>query len=162
ERGLTKAPAYVPPNLLNPGFVWRQLPAQARSLANVLKRRRDADVRKFTDYPKSYSLAGMVREAFRLRRNLWRIREHKFVETPPVEPFIFFGLHMQPESSIDVFAHFFANQLRVIELLSRSLPPTHSLLVKLHKSDITNYSLEFLAQLSRFPGVQIVAGHANA
>jgi hypothetical protein len=69
---------------------------------------------------------------------------------------------MQPESSIDVFAHFFSNQVRVIELMARSLPPTHALLVKLHKSDVPNYSSDYLAKLAKFPGLRIVAPYANA
>ena len=68
---------------------------------------------------------------------------------------------MQPESSIDVFAHFFSNQARVIELIARSLPPTHSLLIKLHKSDTLNYSSESLAKYSGFPGVELVSQHAD-
>jgi hypothetical protein len=74
---------------------------------------------------------------------------------------MFFGLHMQPEASIDVFAHFFSNQARVIELMSRSIPPTHALLVKLHKSDVPNYSREHLERLARFPGVRLVSPYAD-
>ena len=41
----------------------------------------------------------------------------------------------------------FSNQMRVIGLLSRSMPPTHTLLVKLHKSDVGNYSREQLEMM---------------
>jgi CDP-glycerol glycerophosphotransferase (TagB/SpsB family) len=68
---------------------------------------------------------------------------------------------MQPEASVDVWAPFFSNQIRVVEFLSRSLPPTHKLLVKLHKSDVSNYSPEYLATLARFPGVEIVSPYAD-
>jgi hypothetical protein len=162
ERGGARAPAYLPPRLLDLAVVLRQLPSQLRSLRQVVKRRGAARYRKFTDYRNSYTFSGLFREAFRLRRNLWRLRAQTLVERPPDEPFAFFGLHMQPESTIDVFAHFFSNQVRVIEIMSRALPPTRKLLVKLHKSDAPNYSEAYLARLRRFPGVQVVAPNANA
>ena len=162
EQGTTRAPAYVPPSLLTPSFILGQVPVQVRAVANVTRRRRTANYRKYSDYRNSYTYSGLFREAVRLRKNVWHLRRHKLLESPPQEPFAFFGLHMQPESSIDVFAHFFSNQIRVIELIARSLPPTHTLLVKLHKSDVPNYSLEYLRRLRRFPGVHVVAPHVNA
>jgi hypothetical protein len=162
EQGRTRAPAYVPPRLLAPEFVLRQVPAQLRALRRVLQRRRYARYRRYTDYRNSYTLSGLFREALRLRSNLWRLPKARLLEQPPSIPYAFIGLHMQPEASIDVAAHFFSNQLRVIELIARSLPPTHALLVKLHKSDVPNYSTEFISQLTRFPGVQVVAPHASS
>jgi hypothetical protein len=162
EKGSTRAPAYLPPKLLEPGVALRHLPSQLRSLWRVARRRGSARYRKYTDYRNSYTFSGLFREALRLRRNLWRLRRQVLIEQPPDEPFAFFGLHMQPESSIDVFAHFFSNQVRVIEVISRSLPPTRSLLVKLHKSDAPNYSTAYLARLRRFPGVRVVAPGADS
>jgi capsular polysaccharide biosynthesis protein len=162
ERGATRAPAYLPPKLLQPAVVLGQLPGQLRSLLQVAGRRRLARYRKYTDYRNSYTFSGLFREAVRLRRNLWLLHREKLLVQPPEQPYAFFGLHMQPESSIDVFAHFFSNQIRMVELMSRSLPPTHSLLVKLHKSDAPNYSTAYLARLRRFPGVRVVAPHADS
>lgn len=162
ERGTTRAPAYLPPKLLTPAFLLGQLPVQARTLARVLSRGPTARYRRYSDYRNSYSLTGLFGEAFRLRKNVWRLRAASLLQTAPPRRYAFFGLHMQPEASIDVAAHFFSNQMRVVELMARSLPPTHTLLVKLHKSDVPNYSRDFLARLQRFPGVQVVAPHANA
>jgi hypothetical protein len=162
EHGRTRAPAYLPPRLLEPSVMLGLLPAQLRAVLQVAKRRRSARYRRYTDYRNSYTFSGLFKEALRLRRNLWWLRRQAFIERPPDGAFAFFGLHMQPESSIDVFDPFFSNQVRVIELMSRSLPPTRTLLVKLHKSDAPNYSAEFLARLRRFPGVQVVAPHADA
>ena len=162
ERGTTRAPAYLPPRLLSPAFVLRQLPVQARILAQVLSRRATARHHRYSDYRNSYSVAGLFGEALRLRKNVWRLRGASLVKAPPPGRYVFFGLHVQPEASIDVAAHFFSNQMRVVELMARSLPPTHTLLVKLHKSDVPNYSREFLARLESFPGVQVVAPHASA
>lgn len=162
ESRKTRAHAYVPPQLLSPSFVIRQAPAQLKSLVQVLRRRRLREYRKYSDYRNSYSMAAMFHEALRLRKNQLLMRGRRFVLEPPAGRYAFFGLHMQPESSIDVFAHFFSNQLRIIELMSRSLPPTHTLLVKLHKSDVPNYSPRYLKQLAAYPGVQLVSPYADA
>lgn len=162
EQGRARAPAYLPPRLLAPAVILGQIPGQIRSLARVAKRRRESAHRKYSDYSNSYTLSGMFREALRLRSNLWRLRARKLMDAPPATPYAFFGLHMQPESTIDVFAHFFSNQMRVVELMARSLPPTHALLVKLHKSDVPNYSPDFIDRLTRFPGVRVVSPQANA
>lgn len=156
-----RAPAYLPPRLLSPKFMLEHAPKQLESLRQVMKRRRLRKYRRYSDYAKSYSLAAMFKEAFRLRKNLVLMRYRKLLMRADRGPYVFIGLHLQPEASIDVLAHFFSNQVRVVELISRSLPPTHSLLVKLHKSDVPNYSSEHLARFSRFPGVKLVSPYAD-
>jgi Capsule polysaccharide biosynthesis protein len=156
-----EAAAYIPPPLFSALFIFWQIPTQILAFVRVLRRRRLKRFLKYTDYPKSYSVSGLVGEAFRLRKNLWLLHRRRLLERPIEGRFAFFGLHMQPESSIDVFAHFFSNQERVIELMARSLPPTHTLLIKLHKSDTPNYSTGSLARLSRFPGVELVSPYAD-
>ena len=91
-----------------------------------------------------------------------RFRRFDALESPPSSRYVLFGLHTQPESSIDVWAPFFSNQLWVIELLSRSIPPSHKLLVKIHKSDVANYSSELLERMGSFPGVELVRPFADA
>lgn len=155
------APAYIPPRLLSPSVIVRRIPSQAKALIAVVRRRPHRESLKYTNYKHSYSVTARIREAFRVRRNLWRLHRRTLITKPIDGPYVFFGLHMQPESSIDVWAHFFANQPRVIELIARSMPPTHRLLVKLHKSDAPNYSLEWLARIELLPGVQVVSPYAD-
>lgn len=161
ESRSVRAPAYLPPRLLSPQVMLRQVPAQVNSLWQVLKRRRTRKYRKYSDYANSYSLAAMFKEAFRLRKNLLFMPHRKLLQKACGGRYAFFGLHMQPEASIDVFTHFFSNQIRVIELISRSIPPTYALLIKLHKSDVPNYSRQYLTQLCRFPGVKLVSPYAD-
>jgi hypothetical protein len=161
EERKIQAAAYIPPKLLSPSFVMRRIPGQLKALIRVARRRKLKEHLKFTDPPNSYSIGALFGEAFRLRKNVWALRHQRLLDAPGVGRYAFFGLHTQPESSIDVFAHFFSNQVRVIELLSRSLPPTHRLLVKLHKSDAPNYSTAALAALSRFPAVELVSPYAD-
>jgi hypothetical protein len=155
------AVAYLPPKLFSAAFVFKQIPAQLGEFIRVLRRRRLKRFLRFTDYPQSYSVRALIGEAIRHRKNLWLLRRRKLLREPIQAPFVFFGLHMQPESSIDVFAHFFSNQERVVELIARSVPPTHSVLVKLHKSDTPNYSTPQLARLARYPGVALVSPYAD-
>jgi hypothetical protein len=161
EERKIQAAAYIPPTLLSPSYVIRRIPGQLNALRRVAGRRKLKQHLKFTDPSNSYSVAGLFREAFRLRKNVWALHHKKLLTAPGEGRYAFFGLHTQPESSIDVFAHFFSNQVRVIELMSRSLPPTHRLLVKLHKSDAPNYSTAALAALSRFPAVELVSPYAD-
>jgi hypothetical protein len=161
EERRTHAAAYIPPSLFSRSFMFKQIPSQLQATLRVLSRRRFRKYLKYTDYRNSYSIAAMFGEAFRLRKNLFQLHRERLLTDPIDGRYAFFGLHMQPESSIDVFAHFFSNQTRVIELISRSLPPTHTLLVKLHKSDVLNYPSSALARLSRFPGVELVSPYAD-
>ena len=162
ESGRVRAALYIPPKLDSPSLWVRQIPSQIRALARVIQRRRLRAFLKFTDYENSYSVSAQFREALRLRRNLWQLHRSHLVDKPIEGRYAFFGLHMQPESSIDVLAHFFSNQLRVIELMSRSLPPTYKLLIKLHKSDAPNYSPAWLAKLASFPAVELVSPYADS
>jgi hypothetical protein len=161
EAKAMRVPAYIQPKLDAPSVILKQIPGQLRALYRVLSRRKLRRFLKYSEFANTYSVSALVREAFRLRKNLWRLRGFELIEEPIARPYAFFGLHMQPESSIDVFAHFYSNQLRVIELMARSLPPTHTLLVKLHKSDAANYSRKQLANMKRFPGVEIVSPYAD-
>jgi hypothetical protein len=162
EERRTQAAAHVPPSLFSSSFILRRIPSQLQTVLRVLRRRRFREHLKYTDYRNSYSIAAMFGEAFRLRKNLFQLHRQRLLTRPIEGRYAFFGLHMQPESSIDVFAHFFSNQMRVVELMSRSLPPTHTLLVKLHKSDVLNYPSSVLVRLSQFPGVELVSPYADA
>jgi hypothetical protein len=160
EADKVKAHAPVTPAYLNPSYMVRRIPSQLRSLWATFRRGGAGRHNKYTDDKFTYSVGAMFRESLRYRRNAFEFPTHWFTDRAPTEPFVFFGLHYQPESSIDVCAHFFADQVRVIELISRSIPPTHKLLVKLHKSAASHYSRSQLAQFTKFPGVQLVSPFA--
>jgi hypothetical protein len=160
EADKVKAHAPSSPAFLNPAYIVRRIPSQLRALVGAWRRGWSRQYNKYTDARITYSVVAMLREALRFRRNAMQLPRHWFIDKPPAAPFVFFGLHFQPESSIDVCAHFFSDQVRVIELISRSIPPTHKLLVKLHKSAAAHYSRSQLAEFTKFPGVQLVSPHA--
>jgi hypothetical protein len=136
--------------------VLKRLPTHARVLWRAVRRAATGHFDRFTDQP----ALRLCRQYARKRMNLLSLPTRWFSEVPPTTPYMLFGLHMQPESSIDVWAPFHADQVGVIESLARSLPPTHALLVKLHKSDADNYSRRQLARLRRLPGVRLVSPYA--
>jgi hypothetical protein len=161
EMRRVQATVYIPPNLLSPGFILRRIPSQAVTFAKTFLRRRQRRMLRYTESSGSHSVTQRVREGIRVRKNLLLLRRREFIREPPGGAFAFFGLHMQPEASVDVWAPFFSNQIRVVELVSKSLPPTYKLMVKLHQSDVSNYSPEYLSALDKFPGVELVSPYAD-
>lgn len=134
-------------------------------LAAVWRTWRRASRREFLQYTEAssvYSVTAAVTRMWRGARARRATRELCSIKAPPSKPYVLFGLHLQPESSIDVWAPFYSNQPWVIELLARSIPPSHRLLVKIHKSDISNHSRERLQQLRSLPGVELIEPFADA
>jgi hypothetical protein len=121
--------------------------------ASAVRRRRDP----FTEYHPQH----MCRQWLRKRTNLMRLPGSLITE-PPASPFVLFGLHRQPESSIDVWAPFFSDQLRVVADIARATPPTHQVVVKLHKSDADNYSRRQLDRFAELPGVRLASPFAQS
>lgn len=142
----------------NLSMMVRRLPKHAGVFAAALKRTISGRFDRFTEFP----ITRLCKEYVRKRTNAARLPRKWFIDNPPAEPFVFFGLQMQPESSLDTWAPFFTNQVNVVEIVARSLPATHSLLVKLHKSDGDNWSPRQLRQLLRIPGVKLVIPSAQS
>jgi hypothetical protein len=156
-----QAYAYIAPVPLSTLGKIANLP---RRMVAVVRTMRNARLRKylqFTEGRNLYSVPAVLAFLRRSARARKAIAEFRTIKVPPKTPYVLFGLHLQPESSIDVWAPFFSNQIWVVELLSRSIPPTHKLLVKVHKSDISNYVPEQLRKMCSFPGVEIVAPFAD-
>lgn len=70
-------------------------------------------------------------------------------------PFVYFPLHVQPEFTTDVRAPFFANQIALIENISKSVPAGHRVLVKEHPGMKGERNLSFYKQLKRLHNVQL-------
>lgn len=157
-----RAPAYLAPPLRPVVDTIRRLPARVAAVRRIRRSSTEQDYLRYTDVPARYSLAAataLIRNTARAHRITASIDA---LDEPPGAPFVLFGLHRQPESSTDVWAPFFSNQLWVIELLSRSIPATHRLLVKVHKSDAANYSAAQFDRMLSLPGVQLVRPFADA
>ncbi|HVC02273.1 MAG TPA: hypothetical protein VND80_08725 [Steroidobacteraceae bacterium] len=155
------APAYIAPKSRGLAGSIGRLPARVAKAFWMLRIARHRRYLKFVREPGGYDLCAAVRRIYRLAAANAALGKMHLIEEPPAGPYVLFGLHTQPESSIDVWAPFYSNQLWVIELLARSIPPSHGLLVKVHKSDVSNYSREQLEHMRSFPGVQLVAPFAD-
>lgn len=161
EQRAIQAPAYIaPPRSL--GRALSGLPSRFAALFRVHRRGQERAFAKFVDMPGRYDVTAAIAQLWRSSRAHDAVARVDTVGTPAGRPYVLFGLHMQPESTIDVWAPFFSNQMWVIELLSRSIPASHRLLVKIHKSDISKYPRAVLDRMRSFPGVQLVRPFADS
>jgi hypothetical protein len=156
ENKFIKVPAYV--SAYNIRMVISRLNEHMFEAFKSLIARCSGRLDKYSEYDIKFLLS----QYWRKRRNMLTVPKQWFIKEPPSEPFVFFGLHMQPESSIDVNAPFYANQFDVIEKMARSIPPTYKLLVKLHISDADNYSCKQLWSLRCLPGVKLVLPNVSS
>lgn len=155
------APAYMAPS---PRLISEQvakISSRMSTLHRMLRDGRDREMLRFTEPRTKHSVVSAVRYLLRSARARKAVARHAVLVGPGSGPYVLFGLHMQPESSIDVWAPFFSNQMWVIELLSRSIPPTHRLFVKIHKSDTAKYSGRELRKMRAFPGVTLIGAFAD-
>jgi hypothetical protein len=162
ERRDTQARAFITPPGLSLGEHLQKLPARLRSVLRTVRLAKDREALQFTHGITDLSVKAAMAHLGGVRRARHALAGAKLLEAPPSQPFIMFGLHMQPESSIDVWAPWVSNQMWVIEWLARSIPPSHKLLVKIHKSDAANYSTAQLRKFTSFPGVELVQPFADA
>ena len=125
-----QAAAYIAPTPAGLLKSFSQLPRKSAALARTLRDARLRQYLQFTEGRNLYDARSALSFLYRASRARKAVTEFRTLKCPPKKPYVLFGLHLQPESSIDVWAPFFSNQLWVIELLSRAIPPTHALLVR--------------------------------
>lgn len=134
--------------------VLRMLPNHMQVLLYEI-RRMPAD--RGNDYTR-YTIPGLMTMYLFRKYNLLRYK----LQSPSLkdglgnEPFCLYALHTQPESSIDVQASFFSDQIALIRLIARALPASHMLYIKVHPTDVDGKSLAFYRELRRLPGVRLV------
>lgn len=68
----------------------------------------------------------------------------------------FYGLHVQPENSIDVLGSFFSDQLKLIKDIRRALPFDTTLIVKEHPNFLGMKRRRFFRELQRIPNVKLI------
>ncbi len=161
ENRKIQAPAYLAPSARPLAGKIAKMPDRISALYRTARKARRRHFLKFVEYPSGHNVWSALRHYRYTAKARSALATIRTVSSPPSTPYTFFGLHVQPESSIDVWAPFFSSQLWVIELLARSIPPTHRLLVKIHKSDAANYSRDQLDRMRSFPGVDLVEPFAD-
>jgi hypothetical protein len=106
------------------------------------------------------------RSRFRFSRivNTYRTRWQKPFEhegLPDTRPYVLVTLHMQPEASIDVFAHRNANQIENVRALSRVIPHGWEIYVKEHSNAIGFRTPRYYDELRQIPGVRLIDPYAD-
>lgn len=102
------------------------------------------------------TLKERAKDIIRRSLNSLALPVRDMLSAPPIGRYIYFPLHMAPESSVDTWAPFYQDQIAFIRQLSISIPADVELVVKLHFSDPYNYSYFELQQLIRHDHVRIV------
>jgi hypothetical protein len=142
-------PAYRPPATARQRFA-QALTYMGNSVRRVT-RRNELGADEFT-YP---SLMERGADVIRRTINAWRLPADRLILAPPSAPYVFFPLHMAPESSVDTWAPMYQNQLETAFQLALAVPADMELVVKLHFSDPDNYSRAQLSRLLQLPRVRI-------
>jgi hypothetical protein len=69
---------------------------------------------------------------------------------------VYYGLHVQPENSIDVFGSYVSDQLKLIKDIRRALPFDATLIVKEHPNFLGMKSIRFFCEVKKIPNVKLV------
>jgi hypothetical protein len=148
--------AYRPPESLSERT--RQIASYGRNLVRRITGGVSKGVDRFT-YP---SVEERVADLARRTINSLRLPEGNMLRSPPKTRFVFFPLHMAPESSVDTWAPMYRNQLELASQLALAVPANLEVVVKLHFSDPDNYSRDQLLRLMRLPRLRIAHPGASS
>jgi len=157
-----KAPLYIEPGRPPIGERLSRVPRQLAAAYRTARKSRHSDFFRFVEYASGHNVGAAMRLRRKRAAGHEALRQVRARTEVPDSPYLFFGFHMQPESSIDVWAPFYSDQFWVVEQIARAMPPTHSLLVKVHKSDVSRFSSADFQRLTALPGVEMVDPQANA
>lgn len=68
----------------------------------------------------------------------------------------YYGLHVQPENSVDVLGSYVSDQLKLLKDIRRALPYDTTLVVKEHPTFLGQRSARFFRELKRIPNLRLV------
>lgn len=94
-------------------------------------------------------IQGFIRE-----RYLFSSFNKQFIKILPHHKYIYFPLHLIPESSTLIKAPFYPNEKQIIESVSKVLPLGYSLIIKEHGAMIGERPLSFYRDLNRLSNVK--------
>jgi hypothetical protein len=140
----------------------RERAQETLQLARNLGRRFTSSLALGVDHFTFPTIHERMSEVGRRFKNRLRFPGEKMLMTPPAGRFVFFPLHMAPESSVDTWAPMYQNQLELASQLSLAVPADMEVVVKLHFSDPDNYSADRLNALLHLPHVRIAHPRAPA
>ena len=100
-------------------------------------------------------------------REEWNRFQYQFIkrthfDAEVMQPYVFLGLHKQPESSVEVMGRYYEDQLQNIKNLWRALPSGWKILVKEHTNAIGDRSPAFYQALKALPNVILIDERTNS
>ena len=98
----------------------------------------------------------ILREHYATKRYIRKTNSFPYHSLPKVGTFVYFPLQYQPESTIDVNAPFFSNQIETARLIAMSLPDDLTLVVKDHPAMVGYRTPSYLEKIARTPNVKLV------
>jgi hypothetical protein len=75
----------------------------------------------------------------------------------PNTPYLFFGFHLNDESTMGLRSQPFVNQVSLVEMLSRVLPYGYTLYVREHPHWPKHFSYTYLEKCTHFPNVKLLS-----
>jgi len=81
---------------------------------------------------------------------------------PDNEDFAFFPLHLEPETSLLLYAYRYTNQIEVIKQMAKSLPIHFKLYVKEHPRMVGFRTREYYKELKKIPNLKLVNPRINS
>ena len=97
----------------------------------------------------------------RYRLVVFKFKQNNFNQTIP-DKFIYFGLHTQPESSIDYQGGNFTNQLNFVQNLRKNTPSNINIVIKVHPTDVDGKPFSYFKNFINIPGVTVLSYTYNS
>lgn len=112
----------------------------------------------------NYKLSEQIKHLFRLFRTMRNLDKMNFTDVKELEnkSYIFYPLHIEPETALSLLNPEFNEQLALIELLAKNLSAGTLLVVKDHIGGITRRPRDFYSTLFEIPNVVVVSPEAYA
>lgn len=107
------------------------------------------------DYSR-YTIPKILKMYLARRFNMLIFKAVKPYSVMPEGDICVYALHTQPESSIDVAASAFSDQVALVTHIARALPAACTLVVKIHPTDIDGKTLAYYRRISSIPGVLLI------
>lgn len=141
--------------------------AQASSIAGRLSRLKRFITSENIDNQDPCLLSNPIKRLKYCSLEEWRKESYKKVKRYSFEelqeqPYVFVGLHVQPEAAVDDLGRYYEDQLQNIKNIWRALPNDWQLIVKEHTNAIGNRPPEFYEALQQLPNLKLVEESTNS
>ena len=103
----------------------------------------------------------ILRDHFSEKRNKIFADRFTYYNLDKCRKYIYFPLQVQPESTIDVVASRFNNQIETARQVAMSMPGNYTLVVKDHPGMIKRRSPSYLEKISRTPNIKLIDYRIN-